>query len=386
MIESSGYGNRSFDLGFVRSGKGLLHFMDKEEVVLFLESIGAENIDASPGSDWVKVSCPLAPWFHESGRDEHPSFGVKAGPSPTYHCFACGCKGPLPRLLHNLHWLTGKRFEEASALLSADVSDIADDDVRGRKRKIVEDKFGFIKRRAVLRNIPVPDEVLKKYPLLVDVDCRNGNRVKGYLVEERGIPLQSIAMYGIRCFRDERYGKVGYVFPVMSRDGKRTLDLWARIVDGRSFFRLNATITGSKENYSAPNVWMGWQFYDPEKPVILVEGVIDLLKLKALGVSNVLGCGGGPSREQLATLHSRVTYFGFDADAAGRGFTKRALELVDSPSRFLLDWSKAIVKDRNTGEMRPAKDPGDLENKAQFKKVFDARIKVAPRELSGKRL
>jgi len=119
--------------------------MNKNEVSEFLVALGCENITVQEGSDWVKASCPLAPWLHEDKNDKKPSFGIKAvsgaNQYPEYHCFTCGKQGLLPQLMDNLHRFSEHHYERASRILSeCDLLGNEDAISRGRKRIIVPKK------------------------------------------------------------------------------------------------------------------------------------------------------------------------------------------------------------------------------------------------------
>jgi hypothetical protein len=356
--------------------------MDKAQIKQFLYAIGAERV-TSDGGSWVRASCPLAPWFHEGHKDANPSFGIKEGvgdDSPYYHCFACGSHGSLIKLLHNLQFLSGVHLKEASALLSSDASFFTQKEVTRARKRIVVDKFAKHsdrKSREVRSNPLVPDDVLAKYPLLVDSDLEESNTVMRWLTQVRKLSVQSIADAQLRLYMDSFIGYLGVLFPVIGRDGA-VRDLWVRMIHDKSFFRLTKKLSDSPVDYSAPNLWFGGERMNADKPVIFVEGQIDALRLETLGIKNVVACGpGGPSYAQMASIHVSVAYFGFDADKGGRGFAKRAYENMSALTMFFLDWS-VVGK----------KDPGELDNLSQFKRVFEKRrrlLRVPKIDLTGNR-
>lgn len=56
----------------------------------FLLAVGSKASSVSPDG-WVRASCPLAPWFHDSGKDSNPSFGLRVVPNGEsyFNCWAC---------------------------------------------------------------------------------------------------------------------------------------------------------------------------------------------------------------------------------------------------------------------------------------------------------
>lgn len=364
--------------------------MNVRDIESFLRILGVENITVDEERGWVRSSCPLARWTHESGTDRKPSFGIKAvdaeTDAPYFHCFACGSTGPLPRLVHHISVRSGDRMLEASKFLSnfqLFAQKDKDEDQRSRQgRRIVTDKFVSDKfsTRGIKHNKYVPEKLLEHLPLLAErCDLNAHAAALRWLAFDRKISLQSIATFKLRLYVNS-LDEVGVVFPIIDRETEAVFDLFARMIDDKKFFRITNAILGSTTEYKAPNLWFGNHIFDPQKPVILVEGAIDALRLHSLGFHNVLASFGEPSTEQLASFYAPVVYLGYDSDATGREFTKKLVRKLQVPSISILDWSVADIK-----------DAGELENMEQFRKVFDHRIKILnapkadkPRVVRGK--
>lgn len=51
-------------------------------------TLGVDQVHEA--GEWVRGTCPLAPFLHSSGKDTNPSFGIKeAIGGAHYHCFTC---------------------------------------------------------------------------------------------------------------------------------------------------------------------------------------------------------------------------------------------------------------------------------------------------------
>jgi len=88
--------------------------MNKEEILLVLEHIGADNVQI--GSRNVQCSCFLAPWRkgHKSTSDSKPSMGIlinSNGPSKI-HCFACKYGGDFETALKDLAKFSGEDYSD----------------------------------------------------------------------------------------------------------------------------------------------------------------------------------------------------------------------------------------------------------------------------------
>jgi len=155
-------------------------------------------------------------------------------------------------------------------------------------------------------------------------------------------------------------GPAYLIFPIISH-GDEVLDMWVRMMNSKTFFRLTSELTQSQVAYGAPHLCFGQHEVDMTKPVILVEGGLDLLRLNSLGRWNVLASMGPISNTQLDSLYARQIYVAFDSDEAGKRMAERALKYLINvfPVVYYVDWSH--VK---------AKDPGELKSVDQMEEVI----------------
>lgn len=82
--------------------------MDAKHIQILLERLGCDKIRVT--SDWVKATCPLAPWRHSKGEDRRPSFAVAVDEEnhSGVKCHACNFSGSLLTLLWRMHTHTGQ--------------------------------------------------------------------------------------------------------------------------------------------------------------------------------------------------------------------------------------------------------------------------------------
>lgn len=147
----------------------------------------------------------------------------------------------------------------------------------------------------------------------------------------------------VGAWRDER-GKV------------RTL--WARALDdpgdlGSRYLYLRGASRSGLPPYGLSDVLVG--SHETRRELVLVEGVFDLLQLRARGFANVAALGGTAARlelfERLARQRIETVTLCLDNDPAGRTATARAAEQAARAKR-----SPAILVLDPRG-LAPAKDP-----------------------------
>ena len=322
------------------------------DIIRLLQLMRAAHIESSPDGHWVRCSCPMAPVTHASGSDSHPSFGIKVndGGLSNYNCFTCG-GGTISGLIHKMTWTLGisqdvHEFFMAREFLPEEAS---------RERFAVDYIDSIAKVVPQTKPVPVPDMVLEEYPLLREASGYECNRVKEWL-DGRGIDYDIACDYQIRISPDER----AIIFPVVDTDGLTYL-LHARSRVDKKFYYLNPSNTGfPTEIWGRKDFWFGINKVDFKKPLLLVESETDLLRLRTLGIPNVLASCGPVGDYKLGRIDSTKTYLGFDSDLGGAQYTMRtAAYLSSSSSLFRLHWN-----------LVGHKDAGDLVSRNEFEKVM----------------
>jgi hypothetical protein len=314
--------------------------MDRADVSLFLEALGAENIRES--ERWVNCSCPLAPYTHSHGADRRPSFGISVSSGRSvYICFTCS-RDPknLEDLLYRMQAMYKLTFEGAveTYLRTDALADVVDD----------ADSFSIFDRPVVW---PIRKSVLRELPLL------DPNGPGAAFLESRGVSARVARKARVRSWEDL------LLFPFTDARG-RVLLLRARRLQGKDIFIATSKVLGLEipQNHMTES-WFGLHQLDPGAPVFIVEGEIDRLRLATLGYTNVVAAGGAsPSSPQVAALSAVEVFVGFDSDKAGVEGAYRFHKMTGNRfCKYLLDWS--IVG---------CKDPGDLKTREQAEEVIAA--------------
>jgi len=328
----------------------------KEHLVKFMLLLGIKQYEIQDTQrGWLQCSCPLAPYTHGGGIDTNPSFGFsvnESGPS-VYYCFGCSRQPRiLGQLLHRIFLLSDTYPTEAGELYAACEIFEGDDN-----RLLLNDAWDSKPTKQVM---PLPPKVIRKYPLLQMGDDFEAKRCREFL-EGRGIPEYMQNAYRVRySYRDS-----AVIFPMTDRHGNIFV-LRARSRRNKTMWTIGPKQAGFDDvvfpKIKEVGCWFGMEFVDWRKPVVLVEGEIDALRLKALRCSynTIASASSSITESQILALTSRTTITGFDADLAGWNATKIVWERIGDKSLLRqADWGKA-----------GRKDPGALKSKEEMDLVL----------------
>ena len=327
--------------------------MKRDDIVSFLHLLNAREVRHD--SEWLRCCCPLEKWRHQEGVDRTPSFGIRISedkPS-AYFCFSCGCHGSLMKLVPSLWFLTGEYPTELAAFIVA--KEFLQEEYELEMVKVHPDRL-----QAPREVVAVPEEVLANLPF-----TQRGDEVFEYLMLERRLSLQSLYDFQIRVYRSP-WGSFGAVFPIIDGEGK-TVDLYVRTIKGKSFFRLNAELTGSSVEYHAPHLCFGNHLLDRnQKTTAIGEAPLDVMRLYSLSKGNVLATCGPPRKAQMYNLWvPPPIVLAFDDDEAGKRHGKsvvRNLMRGFAINFIRLPWGVVGKKDAN-----------EIENGIQLREVVKAR-------------
>jgi hypothetical protein len=159
--------------------------------------------------------------------------------------------------------------------------------------------------------------------------------------------------------------------------------LHVKLVFEKTFWYLTPELLNCADVYESwgrKDYWFGIQFLDPALPVTIVESETDLLRLRSLGVDNVIAACGGINKWKVARIPNYTIYLGFDADRAGSQFTMKSVQLFKNRRLYWLDWGLVEVtyytEKRRTPKLRQAKDGGDLETLEQWEFILKNKTPI----------
>lgn len=224
-----------------------------------LEKLGCTMGNLTRG--YVHATCPLAQWRHESGVDRHPSFGVVYSSAEAKkeeghaHCFSCGYSGDIGEIASLMHvW---------GALSKSELGDIMNE--------VMQIKTGNLPLSLTQsqQDDPFPDPAwLASFPVL----AREHKDAVVYM-NGRGILGEATKHFDVRF--DPKRWRVSV--PLYDR-AQRFRGMIGRtlIVDpqGPRYFYYPY-----KGNAPRGFTWANEHRLDLSKPVVVVEGIFDAMKV-----------------------------------------------------------------------------------------------------------
>lgn len=304
---------------------------NEEAITAALEQIGCAIGKTQRG--WVHASCPMAPIKHSGGVDHNPSFGAvynsaeAAVPEGKCHCFSCGYSGDVLDAASKLYvW----GFISAEDLKT--VNNLMNEVQTGSLPLSLSSKAP---------EDPYPDEDwLKSFPPIQP----QHTAAVAYL-EGRGITQDVWQHFDMR-FDGERYR---VCFPLRDRH-QRFRGLIGRTLipnpDGPRYFYYPY-----KKEAPRGFTWANEDALDLSKPVVVVEGIFDLLKVWPVYPNTTAALSIAFRTPALGWHRSVSRWVGFfDTGKGGEHAHARLAQLAVSGSRV---WQIPPPPGRD--------DPGDAE-------------------------
>lgn len=246
--------------------------MNLAKVKQLLACLDAQKIKVR--EKWVICSCLLAPWTHNSGHDNNPSFGIEinvTGPS-RYNCYSCGANGDLLDLVLEIAQNNKKNPQVSLDLKTAMllVSDEQEGEVVDTSVPDYEDLLQKKKKKPLIE--------FPEYWLASFVKYPNHPYLK-----KRGISETVAAILDARYdMSDNRI-----CFPIRTMNGMLAGLQGRYAQDPVPENRLRHKQYGWKGEYNK-EVWANEDRVDVDKPLVLTEGWFDVAKIFSV-YQNVAG-------------------------------------------------------------------------------------------------
>lgn len=298
--------------------------MDKNQIQQFMSALGCDHIHEA--GEWVRGSCPLAPFLHSTGKDSKPSFGIKeAIGGAHFHCFTCLSGTP-----HSLVDTLKMYLKEQPNLAKLYDMETAQ----------------FILENAALNVVSLPDYdfasankpfyewgqwVLDQFPLAL-----NAKRAMDYLTNPKppkGMPTDVNAGYG-RGLTKQEVMDWGFRYdPVKDTVAIPFYNLHYKLAGlrGRGIVgSLHHDYTFNKEN-NTQLTFLNESCFHNDEPVVVVEGQFDLIKTCRVYPNTVANLTARMSKEKLDKLASLSTVIlMLDPDKTGQEATAKIADYLVS--------------------------------------------------------
>lgn len=233
--------------------------MQKQTILELLSLVNSKPAPSQNRQGWVIAKCPFAPWLHESGKDEHPSFGVTiSNGASKFNCFSCQQRGELYDLIRKIRDVKGKDQDPRYKLQQA-LELVLEQDEDGID--IPEYKVGAKFGTDEVSTIPFSEEWLSTF-----MSAAKSPDALAYL-KTRQINAKVAKKLDLRFDTHDRR----VCFPYYDRDGVFA-GLHGRAIDKDNPLKYKVYLYNGARN---PNVWCGEEFMDLSKPLLIVESVFD---------------------------------------------------------------------------------------------------------------
>lgn len=261
--------------------------MATEQIVKLLKLLGSNVPALQNRTGWVISTCPLAPWRHDSGKDNNPSFGIRRqSGDPHAHCFSCGFGGSASDLAFTIRHLnkTKPEIEVNWSKVFAVLEKLEDAFTLNLDGPDIEEML-FAPKKA---DHVFPDWWFESFLPATDVPI-----AMSYLAQ-RGVSGDVAHKLDLRV--DTTEGRI--CFPVRDFQGKlRGLHGRAMHKDTEPRYRMY-----TQAGQNNPLIWLGEHWVDFTKPVVVVEGPFDLASVFRVYPNVVSPLFANPSNEKIQRM------------------------------------------------------------------------------------
>jgi 5S rRNA maturation endonuclease (ribonuclease M5) len=307
--------------------------VNKEQTLSWLGLVGAKPSPEQNRTGWVISSCPLGRWAHDHGKSNPAAFAAKLEPGDAFcNCFSCGFHGAQTDLVVELHRLNKLDPGPNKLDLGAAVQLIsqAEEGIELELDGPDIEQVLFDKAQPHI----YPENWLRSFPPPITKWATE------YLIKRSVLPIIAEAL-DLRIDTNQRR----ICFPV--RDFKdRLRGLHGRAVDADNPLRYRMYPYHGQTN---PEIWLGEHYVELDKPIVVVEGPLDLTSVARVYQNVVSPLFANPSVAKLQRMADAPEWITL-LDHGKGGDTGRA--------RI----SKAMPKHLVTHLLPPegSKDPGQM--------------------------
>lgn len=238
--------------------------MKRDAAREFLKLLGAKVPVAQARAGWTVSNCPLGPWNHTDGVSGNEVFGVKVESGDSFcNCFACGFHGTQTDLLMEMKRLNKVSPQGTFAFKAAQ------DMIIKAEESMELDSLDSPDIEEMLFGDAGKDHIFPDWWFETFLPWKQVKLARDYL-EERGIHPKVADFLDLRADTSEER----VCFPVRDFSG-HLRGLHGRAVHKGVEPRYRMYLQNKQNN---PHIWLGEHWVDLDKPILVVEGPMDLAK------------------------------------------------------------------------------------------------------------
>jgi len=244
-------------------------------------------------SGWFVASCPLAPWRHDGGTDHNPAFAIKREAGDAFcNCFACGFHGKLSGLIIEMRHLNkvSPQLQMPWGDAFAMIEQAEDDMVLNLDSSNIEE---------LLENRAKQNHEFPRWWLDSFAKWREINWAVDYL-HSRNVSPEIADFMDIRVDTIEKR----ICCPVRNFQGK-LMGLHGRSVEQGIEPRYRMYKQAGHIN---PHIWLGENWIDTDKPILIVEGPFDLASVLRVYPNSCSPLFANPSAEKIRRLSDALEW------------------------------------------------------------------------------
>jgi hypothetical protein len=257
--------------------------VNEDQAKAFLMALGAKK--PQKNGKWIGARCPLSPVTHQHNKDLNPSFGLTCEPDKPsrWNCFACGSGSAIDLIQQMEFYALSGDFALARQILESEDLEVVPLPEFG-EFSTPEDSWKFT---------PWPESWLEQFlPIYPHVPP-----AVQYMLGRGVLEIQMLD-YDLRW---DAYREM-VIFPLRDAYGVLAGGRGRAIDDSKSGGDKHHDYSHNGVPKNIKGVWYGEQALQLEGPVIVVEGQIDLLKVRRCWPKSVANFTAKPTQEKVLKL------------------------------------------------------------------------------------
>lgn len=292
--------------------------------MVLLKALGCTVPDNQHRAGWVLSDCPLGPWNHEHGHSSPEKFGVRMLDGYC-KCFSCDWHGTLPELVDDVYGLAkAKRLygHPTPALTDIDFKKVGKLVTEFEKKEVAVawDTIFTRNQKRKTKLHEFPQEWLNSF-----VPWHSWKPAVAYL-KKRGVNTMIADLLDLRA--DTVQERV--CFPVRDLQHK-LMGLHGRAIKADNTLRYRMYLHNGHNNQI---VWLGEDWVDFDRPIVVVEGPFDLLSVLRVYGNTVCPLFSSPSFEKLARMEAADKWITFyDNGTGGDKGRQKVDKFIGNPKR-----------------------------------------------------